>query len=258
VSAPVDDLLISVRARRPIEAPLLLLVAHPDDEVLGASVLMSLARKLHLVHATTGAPVDGAEDGSTVSAGRFAELAAALQVLGVQPARQAALKFPDGKLVQRARELALELQPLLADAGALITHAFEGGHPDHDACALAVQLACTAIYRRHGWCPARYEFPLYRVGNDGAFATNRFPEGAWGEIADIALRPEEAARKQAALQAFASQAHVVEHFSTGREQLRTAPDYDFVTARDPAQLLYARSCGSAEQAWREAALIALA
>ena len=44
----------------------------------------------------------------------------------------------------------------------VITHAYEGGHPDHDAVALAVHNACSLL-GQEGDAPALIDIPLYRA-----------------------------------------------------------------------------------------------
>ncbi|MBV9250682.1 MAG: hypothetical protein JO227_15715, partial [Acetobacteraceae bacterium] len=54
-AAGVLDLL---RQRKPIEMRSAVVVAHPDDETVGAGASLRLFRDLTLVHVTDGAPRD--------------------------------------------------------------------------------------------------------------------------------------------------------------------------------------------------------
>lgn len=248
--AVTDAVLSALSARRPVAASVLLLVAHPDDEVLGASVTLRCAERLRLVHAT-----DGSGGDAVITAERFRELLAALESLDVEPTI-APCGYPDGSLIGHAAALAEHLAGWLSDTDVLITHAFEGGHPDHDACALAAQLACTRELERSGRRVARLEFAIYaRI--DGAIRTNAFPPADAVLATTLQLSPEEQARKRRSLQAFASQRHVVDRFPLATETLRPTPEYDFSVPRDPAQLLFAFGEPSRETRWREAAAAAL-
>jgi hypothetical protein len=62
--ANADTALPALASREVFAARTLLLVAHPDDEVLGASVLLRHAQSLRLVHATDGS---GGEPGFAVA-----------------------------------------------------------------------------------------------------------------------------------------------------------------------------------------------
>ena len=64
---------------------------------------------------------------------------------------------------------------------AVVTHAYEGSHPDHDAIAFAVQTAC-ALLEMDGWkAPVRLEAAGYAdLGGDvmvGEFVTPSFTDG---------------------------------------------------------------------------------
>lgn len=243
-------MLAAIAARRLIDAPALLLVAHSDDEVLGCSVAMRQLRRLRLVHATDGSGGDEA-----AAAERLREVMAAVGALGLQP-NMAPYGLPDGSLIKHARSLADALAAWLPETALLITHAYEGGHPDHDACALAAQLACAREAERSGRRVARLEFAIYARG-DGQIRTNAFPADATPAATVLKLSSEEKMRKLRALAAFVSQRHVVERFPLDTEALRVAPEHDFSRVRDPDELLFAFRNPEREPAWRRAALAAM-
>ena len=244
MNASGEDVLSALSIRRGGRVRALLLVAHPDDEVLGASVALRAFDRLRVAYGT-----DGSGGRPEVTAARFAELEIALERLGVAPALSAC-GFPDGRLVEHAAALARRLDALLPGTDVLVTHAFEGGHPDHDACALAAQIACA----RAGRAVARLEFAIY-ARSGGGMLFNGFP--ASERAVALALSPEEQAGKRHALDAFASQRHVVDRFPLRRETFRVAPVHDFTRPRDPDDLLFAFAKSAREAAWREAARRAL-
>src|SRR5205085_11657412 len=109
-----------------------------------------------LVHVTDGAPRDGRDAAAygfaalaDYAAARRAELAAALAMGRAERIRTLCLGIVDqeamGQLDSLAHRLGELLQTEMPDA--VITHAYEGGHPDHDAAAFAVHAACRLLDR---------------------------------------------------------------------------------------------------------------
>ena len=227
----------------PVDEPVALVVAHPDDETLGLGSRLHLFRRLTLIHLTDGAPDDG-EDArragfatrEAYAVARGAELDAALAVLGCRPERRLAYGLPDQGLAERLPQLAARLADELAGCAAVFTHAFEGGHPDHDSAAFAVARACV---RLGDGAPARWEFAGY-FGRDGALQANRFhPDRSAAETVATLTAPERA-RKARAFAAHASQAAVLANFPPGEERWRPAPAYDFAAPPPPGEPLYDR------------------
>jgi LmbE family N-acetylglucosaminyl deacetylase len=60
---------------------------------------------------------------------------------------------------------------------AIITHPYEGGHPDHDATAFAVHSARHMLLRRTAKAPALIEMTSYHADPVGAFVTSAFLPG---------------------------------------------------------------------------------
>jgi LmbE family N-acetylglucosaminyl deacetylase len=159
---------------------------------------------------------------------------------------------PDGSLIEHVLEAAASLEQAIRGADMLVTHAFEGGHPDHDACALAADLACKRLLAEGTPPPLRLEFPLYAKAREGirllAFAPE---EGAdWS----IELSSDQRKRKRFALEAFHSQQDVVANFPLAAEALRPTPALDFRRVRSPDSLLYPLQA----ERWAAAAFRALA
>lgn len=168
-------MLAGLRERRPIKQKLALVVAHPDDETVGAGGSLHLMRDLLLIHVTDGAPRqlgDFAREGfaspEAYGAAREAELAAALALSGASPQRLS-LGIPDQEASRAIPAIAARLREIFRAHGiqAVLTHAYEGGHPDHDAVALAVHLAGGDVF----------EFAGYHAGPGGALVTGAFLPG---------------------------------------------------------------------------------
>jgi len=175
-------------AGRPVPARVLVIVAHPDDETIGIGGHMARFADLHLLHVTDGAPRNGADARAHgfASPGDYAtarrkELARALCLAGQDPDRAARLGVPD-------QEAALHL-PRIVDAVAaclsklrpvaVLTHAYEGGHPDHDATAFAVHAACARVGAA---APEVVEMTGYHAGPDGIVAGRFLPAEAASEV----------------------------------------------------------------------------
>jgi LmbE family N-acetylglucosaminyl deacetylase len=201
----------------------LVLVAHPDDEAIGCGVLLQRMTTPLVVFATDGSPQDPyfwQRFGSRreYAEVRRAEAAAALAAIGVDTFTS--LDFEDQRLhanlglaVDRLADLVQEFGPQ-----SILTHAYEGGHPDHDACAfLGMMLGC----RFH--LPV-WEMPLYqRAAGEGAMQT--FIVGAPELV--IAPTPVELARKRRMIARYRSQGLMTSRFNLSREVFRRLAQYDF-------------------------------
>ena len=231
--------LATLFAREPLDLPSLVIVAHPDDETLALSVVLPLLTRLTLVHATISAE----EDETKLRRG---ELAEALGRLGCHPHQSLGGGYPDGHLVDHAGSFAAMLEPLMRRSRLCITHSFEGGHPDHDACALAVAIAAE---RLGDDAPLLAEFPIYAV-SAGRVRTTRFDGGPDNRLA---LSERDIAIKRDALAAFRSQSHVTERFALDVEGLRQSVRHDFLAPRSIDDVLFARGRPASIDAWRAAA-----
>ena len=216
-------------------------VAHPDDETLACGSLLPRLSGLTIIHVTDGAPGNG-EDAArhgfdspqAYAAARRAELERAVALAGIRPEQLAELGWPDQGASAHIAEIARDLAGRLANIDAVITHAYEGGHPDHDATAMAVSAAATLLGES---APAILEAPLYRAGPDG-WAVQSFARDSRGPEVVLELTPDEQRLKQAMLNSFETQREVVMRFSAATERFRPAPDYDFGALPNGGQLLY--------------------
>ena len=200
-----------------------LVIAHPDDETLALGGLFAQVPGLLLVHVTDGVPralPDAARHGGPAAYGalRAAELDRALAIAAVPGLRRIGLGIPDQDSVFHIGTVATCLANLFDrhDIGTVVTHAYEGGHPDHDATACAVQRAAGAV-------PV-VAFAGYHAGTGGDFVTGFLP-GA--PITTLALTPPEHAQRRAMLDCYASQSEILSRFGDRHVQLRPAPPYDF-------------------------------
>jgi N-acetylglucosamine malate deacetylase 2 len=249
-----------------------LLVAHPDDETIGASACLGRLRNCTVVFLTDGAPRDPAlrSPRATGSRAHYArmrhdEAIAALGLAGIPPGHILFLGGVDQEAVHEIAILAERFASLLPQIqpDIIITHAYEGGHPDHDAAALIATLSKKILAHENKTAPEVLEMTSYHL-RDGQCVTGEFLPCDWGqgsgkEEITIQLSPEEHNRKEQMLSAYVSQQVVLSRFSVSPECLRPAPTYDFTNPPHPGKLWY-ESLGwpMTGERWREIAAASLA
>jgi LmbE family N-acetylglucosaminyl deacetylase len=223
--------------------------AHPDDETIGlGATLHELVRagwRVDILHVTDGAPRDprlrpSLRDRSRREAARVRadEVVAALRVQGIDglsarvlPCLGVVDQEAPTAMAWIARRIGRAI--VACDSRVVITHSYEGGHPDHDAAAFAVHAAAASLRSPTRDVAVAEMTSYHRV--DGAFVTGSFrldgPPPPCNRRRPGLLDDVESRRKQRMLGAFASQADVLAGFGVDREPLRCAPRYDF--ARPP-------------------------
>ena len=240
-----------------------MVVAHPDDEVLGMGGRLTILQNLTLIQLTDGSPrseTDGQKnDFETVSdyaSARERETLRALARLGLRSYRRIKYGFPDQEAVMALSELTEVLKADLERMKLVFTHPFEGGHPDHDAAAFAVQTACERIGISGHEPPLRFEFASYH-SRSGRMITGQFwPDSASPEFA-VRLPLRECARKRQALSCYRTQRDVIAQFEPDIERYRVAPRYDFSRSPPPGTALYdAFGWSMTARVWRQYAQVA--
>ena len=246
----------------------MVLAAHPDDETLGAAGLLSRIRDPWVICLTDGSPRDQrfVPAAAPVSRSGYAkrrrqELRAALGLAGVGADRVLHLDVPDqdaalaiSKLVNRLAVLMRGLRPHL-----LITHGYEGGHPDHDTAALAARLAAERLEREGGSAPALAEMLSYRLHGDHLVADRFLPAATDRWTVMLRLTPRERRLRHQMLACYATQTATLGPLPERPwERYRPAPIYDFLVAPHAGLLLYERhGFALSGERWRELAREAL-
>jgi LmbE family N-acetylglucosaminyl deacetylase len=231
-------------AGKRISDPVAVIVAHPDDETIGMGGRISMLESLTLIHATNGAPNEpgrlqkkGFSDVKSYSSTRFLEVDQALHTIGASPVARIRYDYPDGELVLKLMEMIEHLQLQLRDVSVVITHAYEGGHPDHDACAFATQYAIQRLAKLGFAPPKRLEFTSYFSLNGRMRVGEFWPDGQ-NPGSFVRLTRDQRRRKFEALKAFKTQEWVAKIFGVRREMYREAPNYDFRRPPPPQNWLY--------------------
>lgn len=225
----------------------MLVYAHPDDESIALGARLGRFSSAHLVHVTDGAPKDEQDSRAHGFATlaeyrrtRGEELDAALIVAGAKGISREGLDVSDQEASLWMAAIARSVWALIEEMRpeVIFTHPFEGGHPDHDACAFAVHAAVELVRSEEGWAPLLIETPFYHEGADG-FVTGKFADGAgWTTV--FRLSDEERRRKQRVLECFTTQKETLRGFPVEMEMFRLAPEYDFSVPPNGGRVWYER------------------
>jgi LmbE family N-acetylglucosaminyl deacetylase len=175
----------------------LIVAPHPDDEILGAAGLLSLARRADLVAVTDGEASHPHLDGPAragLARRRRAESVEALSCLGLGAGVAVhRLGHPDGAVDEPAlfADLTGRLWP-----GRWCVASWRGdGHPDHEAVGRAAAAACAAVGAR------LLEYPVWMWH----WAAPGDPRVPWERTQRLTLPRGIVAAKAAAIGRFRSQ-----------------------------------------------------
>jgi LmbE family N-acetylglucosaminyl deacetylase len=205
----------------------LVIVAHPDDEAIGAGGLLAGLPDTVVAHVTDGAPRDvryaqskGFQTREEYARARRREVVNALAHVGITPDRCRDFGYVDGEASMQLLELVFDVADLMDEVrpDIVLTHPYEGGHSDHDATAFAVHLACGILRRDNIPTPLVLELTSYH-NFSGARRVFNF-----------------------LYQEFASQRQVLKRFPIDLERFRPAPRYLFTKAPHEGPLDYERFC----------------
>jgi len=202
----------------------LLLVAHPDDETIGCSGLLQRAKSALVVFAVDGAPPHyGFEKkyGSLqqYSDTRFLEASHALRALPHcsfrRLVRQNGAHFVDQHLFEQLPEALTSLNQFVPrfSPDFLVTHAYEGGHIDHDACHVLAE----HIARAHGLMLT--EFPSYWKAEDGREIFQEFRNSRNDDVI-LKLSEQEIELKRQMLASYRTQQGLTSVFQIHTERFR--------------------------------------
>lgn len=249
------ELLHALVRGEPLDDPVVLLVAHPDDESIGAASRLPQLRSGHIAVMTDGAPVaSNPADPNRLAYARLrrAELDAALRTVGLADCLTC-FGVPDQQSHTRLRQLVHRCVKLFESKRArlVLTHPYEGGHPDHDSAAFIARAAAELMRRSGRDAPLVIEMAFYSRSN-GAFVAGRF----MGKDEGLAVSLDDDARRLRArlLDNYVSQSEILSRFPRDSERFRIAPLYDFSAPPHDGALLYEHeNWGCTGEVWRSAA-----
>ena len=272
-----DDKTSWIGALRPerLSAPdaprIALIAAHPDDDVAFAGSLLPSMTRGWLIHVTDGAPKDlinafanGIITRAQYATARNREASAALEVAAFPEDRLITMGLVDQEasldLAGLARAMCVLLARLRPDA--VLTHPYEGGHPDHDATCFAVHAGVALLAQSPSGHETAYpeilEMACYHLDGDGRVARGTFATRSEDEVTRR-ITGADLERKSAMIGCFRTQQRALNLFDPGVERFRAAPRYDFTSAPREGGLLYERySWGMEGERFRHLAREALA
>ena len=221
------------------------IVAHPADEIVGAGCLISRLENVTVVHVTDGArdlseaKAAGFDDVASYAVARSRECREALAFADVPEDRIIDFAVPDTAACECLPDLTKRIASFLQEAGTdiVVTHPYEGGHPDHDATAFATHAALRLMELSGLKPPALFEMALH-PGSDEVSKLPEFLPGAEGETTTLVLDQRATELKRQMFECLQSQRRSMQASPVGLERFRQPPQYDFSVPPQAGQLHY--------------------
>ena len=222
-------------------ASIAVVAAHPDDETLGFGGQLTTPLNVTFIYVTDGAPRNmiearrfGFADPRQYADARRKELGNALRLTPLREIRIREIGIPDQEAAFHIARIAECLSEHLGEIrpDLILTHPFEGGHPDHDATAMAVQLAAPVS---PGITPI-LEFTSYHLEGTNLVAGSFIDE----QPNELSIRlTEQAYRiKQSMIECFTTQSGFIRQLLRPTERFRSAPQYEFTRRPHAGPLFY--------------------
>ena len=233
---------MDVSPLQPVLGRTLVIVAHPDDESISCGGLLQHMREPCVVFATDGAPEDdyfwrryGSRE--SYAALRENEARMALSEVGVKQveflARLSEAPIMDQRLYRSLPSAFTALGTLVHKhhSECLLSLAYEGGHPDHDAVSfLAAQLG-------RAFSLPVWEAPLYHRSSTGTGVYQQFVE-EHEEVIEHRVAGYELEAKLRMLVCYKSQFDALPSFNSELERFRPQAAYDYSRRPHEGKLNY--------------------
>lgn len=222
------------------------IVAHPADEVVGAGCLISKLVDVTVLHITDGAPSDmqdaiaaGFNERDDYAQARRQECLAALAIANVPEDRVVEFALTDHCAANCLADLTKKITTFLQQSAAdiVVTHPYEGGHPDHDATAFATHAALRLLKQNGFRPPVLFEMALH-PSTDFKAKLLEFLPGTERETTALLLDERARELKQRMLACFATQRESLEVSPVGPEKFRQPSTYDFSAPPHAGKLHY--------------------
>jgi N-acetylglucosamine malate deacetylase 2 len=222
------------------------IVAHPADEVVGAGCLISKLADVTVLHVTDGAPCDtqdakaaGFEERSEYAQARRQECLSALALANVAEDRVVDFEVPNQCAPQCLADLTKRITAFLQQSSAdiVVTHPYEGAHPDHDATAFATHAALRLMKQNGFKPPVLFEMALH-PSTDFKARVPEFLPGAGGDTTILLLDERAQELKQRMFACFQTQRESLDVSPIGPEKFRQPSTYDFSAPPQIGKLYY--------------------
>ena len=222
------------------------IVAHPADEVVGAGCLISKLVDVTILHITDGAPCDmhdakaaGFEKRCDYAEARRKECLAALAIAHVPEDRVVDFAITDHCAAHCLADLTKQITMFLqqSEADIVVTHPYEGGHPDHDATAFATHAALRLMKQNGFRPPVLFEMALH-PSEDFRAKLPEFLPGSERETTTLLLDERAQELKQRMFECFETQRESLEVSPLGPERFRQPLTYDFSVPPPGGKLHY--------------------
>jgi LmbE family N-acetylglucosaminyl deacetylase len=222
------------------------IVAHPADEVVGAGCLISKLVDVTVLHVTDGAPCDmtdaeaaGFKERVQYAEARKRECISALAMANVPEDRVVDLEVTDHCASNDLADLTKKITTFLQMSGAdiVVTHPYEGGHPDHDATAFATHAALRLMKENGLRPPVLFEMALH-PSEDFKAKVPEFLPGTERETTTLLLDERATSLKRKMFNCFETQRKSLAISPFGPEKFRQPSEYDFTTPPHSGKLHY--------------------
>lgn len=183
---------------------------------------------------------------------RLKELSDALSICDFNRDDHFVLNGVDLKVIDSLYSLIIQVIHLIRRIrpSVVLTHSYEGGHPDHDCASFIVSKALKVLSVSMGYTNIRHlEFSGYHEHNN-LIETGTFKIGS-GIIITVSLPEYNKCLKKMMIDCFVSQKEMLSIFNIEKEVFRIAPVYDFSRPPHNGKLLYEiMDWGMSSSKWR--------
>ncbi len=222
------------------------IVAHAADEIFGAGCLISKLMDVTILHATEGVGVELDPSGprllpNDISEQLHRECVAALALAHVPENKIVDFSLQQYALPQNLTFITRKIKSFLQESqpDIILTHPYEGGHPDHDAIAFATHAALRILNENGFKPPALFEMALYPSGEPIA-KVPEFLSRMESESTTLLLDQQSQQLKQRMYNCLRTQLDLAVASPSNFERFRRPPDYDFTRLPHEGKLHYER------------------